>query len=136
MRRREPLDVANDDLALKPGMTANVTFVTREIQQATRIPNAALRFRPTPDVIRRMRGEVVEKTSPGLLGGMGGGRPGGPASSGESDGKRGLWKVVNGKASLVRVKTGLTDGTWTELQEGELAVGDELVTDVPTGRAP
>lgn len=131
------IDVANEDLALKPGMTANVTFVTREIEQATRIPNAALRFRPTPDVIRRMRGEEVAKSSGGLLGGMGGGpRSNGNAASGESDGKRTLWKVVNGKASLVRVKTGLTDGTWTELQEGELAIGDELVTDVPTAKTP
>jgi len=129
------IDVANDDLSLKPGMTANVTFVTREIPQATRIPNAALRFRPTPEVIKRMRGEVVDKTTGGLLGGMGGPRAGNATGS-ENDGKRTLWKVVNGEASLVRVKTGLTDGTFTELQEGDLAVGDDLVTDVPAGKAP
>jgi len=128
------IDVANDDLALKPGMTANVTFVTRAIPQAIRIPNAALRFRPTPEALRRMRGEDSEKTTGGLLGGIGGPRQ--VASGGEGDGKRTLWKVVKGEAVLVRVKTGLTDGTWTELVEGELAPGDDLVTDVPASKAP
>ncbi|RKH05872.1 efflux RND transporter periplasmic adaptor subunit, partial [Corallococcus sp. CA053C] len=42
------LDVPNPDLKLKPGMTANVTIVTQEKDQALSVPNTALRFRPPP----------------------------------------------------------------------------------------
>jgi HlyD family secretion protein len=38
--------VENDDLALLPGMTANLQVVTDERDDALRVPNAALRFRP------------------------------------------------------------------------------------------
>src|SRR5205823_282940 len=51
------IDVANPDLRLRPGMTASVTFVYAERGDALRVPNAALRFRPTPELIARMRGK-------------------------------------------------------------------------------
>jgi HlyD family secretion protein len=38
--------VNNDDLKLRPGMTANASIITAERQNALRVPNAALRFRP------------------------------------------------------------------------------------------
>ena len=40
------IDVRNDDLKLRPGMTANVSIVTAEKDGVLRVPNAALRFRP------------------------------------------------------------------------------------------
>jgi HlyD family secretion protein len=40
------LDVANPDLKLKPGMTANVQVPVDVRKDALRVPNAALRFRP------------------------------------------------------------------------------------------
>lgn len=40
------ISVANADLALKPGMTANLSVLTRERRGVLRVPNAALRFRP------------------------------------------------------------------------------------------
>jgi HlyD family secretion protein len=42
------VDVENPDMKLRPGMTATVTIVTAEARAAVRIPNAALRFKPTP----------------------------------------------------------------------------------------
>ena len=41
------IDVPNPDLKLKPGMTANVTIQIASNQNVLRVPNAALRFRPT-----------------------------------------------------------------------------------------
>jgi len=38
--------VANPDLKLRPGMTANTTFTIAEVEDALRLPNAALRFWP------------------------------------------------------------------------------------------
>jgi HlyD family secretion protein len=39
------ITVGNQDLKLKPGMTANVTIVTEEKENPLRVPNGALRFR-------------------------------------------------------------------------------------------
>lgn len=43
------IDVANPEQKLKPGMTANVTVEVARADDVLRIPNAALRFRPSPD---------------------------------------------------------------------------------------
>ncbi len=44
------IDVENPELKLKPGMTANATFVVAERPKVLRVPNAALRFRPAGEV--------------------------------------------------------------------------------------
>src|SRR5689334_23320385 len=40
------IDVSNDDLKLKPGMTATVSVITDRRRDVLAVPNAALRFRP------------------------------------------------------------------------------------------
>ncbi|MBK6403840.1 MAG: efflux RND transporter periplasmic adaptor subunit [Holophagales bacterium] len=42
------LDVANPELRLRPGMTANVSVPVDRRDDVLRVPNAALRFRPDP----------------------------------------------------------------------------------------
>ncbi|HSO39200.1 MAG TPA: efflux RND transporter periplasmic adaptor subunit [Labilithrix sp.] len=42
------VEVENPDEKLRPGMTATVTIKTREVKGALRVPNAALRYKPTP----------------------------------------------------------------------------------------
>jgi HlyD family secretion protein len=44
------IDVPNPELLLKPGMTANVTIEVARREDVVRVPNAALRFRPTPEI--------------------------------------------------------------------------------------
>jgi HlyD family secretion protein len=44
------ISVSNADMALLPGMTANLQLVTEERRDALRVPNAALRFRPPAGV--------------------------------------------------------------------------------------
>src|SRR6185295_19715790 len=70
------IDVDNSDHALRPGMTANVTFVLAQVADAIKIPNAALRFKPTREQIQAIYAEL------GGRGGRGGG-------SGGSGGRRG-----------------------------------------------
>jgi HlyD family secretion protein len=51
------IDVKNPELKLKPGMTTNLTFAIAERNDALKLPNAALRFRPqdiTPEKVREM----------------------------------------------------------------------------------
>lgn len=160
------IDVDNSDLQLRPGMTANVTFVLAQVANATKIPNAALRFKPTRDQMLAMRGSdgpggrgsgsgrrrergsgegsgaAIGSGAPsgreggGGVGGGGGARP--DMVSGASGGgrmrdfgdKKPVWKLVAGKPQMVLVKPGLTDGSTTEMLEGDLKPGDELVTEI------
>src|SRR6266511_1570097 len=45
------IDVPNPELKLKPGMTANVTVEVARADNVVRVPNAALRFRPTEEML-------------------------------------------------------------------------------------
>ena len=56
------VSVNNDDLKLKPGMTANLSIVIAQRPNVLRIPNAALRFRPAGE--SRQAGAVVPGTPP------------------------------------------------------------------------
>jgi len=160
------IDVDNTDHALRPGMTANVTFVLAQVAEAIKIPNAALRFKPTREQLmavfaqfggrgsggrgsggfggsgRRGSGDGSGGPGRGMEGGMPGGMPGGMSGSGGPMGQRDLgdkkrlFKLVDGRPHPVLIKPGLTDGSSTEMVEGDLKPGDELITDilgVPTG---
>jgi len=147
------IDVDNADKSLRPGMTANVTFVLAQVDNAIKIPNAALRFKPTREQAMAMRqasGMPGRRGSgargggaggPGGVGGAGGGGAGGPppgmriGPDGRPDfgDKKMLWKLVDGAPRMVLVKPGLTDGSATELLEGDLKPGDELITEIKGG---
>lgn len=135
------IGVDNAELRLKPGMTANVTFVVEQRDDVLRVPQAALRYRPPR--------EGEGKNGGGSNGGGGGpGMPGGGAAGAPSDGGvkveggkapengkkpdgRALSVLKDGQPVQVRVKTGLTDGTLTEILEvleGELREGDTVIT--------
>jgi HlyD family secretion protein len=93
------IDAANADLALRPGMTANVDIVIGRREQALRVPTAALRFRP-PTVA----GEAVAA-------------PVGAA----------VWRLVDDRPEAVAVATGLADDSYTEVQPGTLQEGDAVI---------
>lgn len=127
------LDVANDDLKLRPGMTANVTILYAERDDVLAVPNQALRFRPPPE----MTGTASPSASASGRGGWGG-RPSGsarPDGSGRSRGDsqpsdaRTVWVLRDGKAESVSLQVGLSDGTNTEVTGGDLKEGDEVITD-------
>ena len=64
------LRVDNPDQKLRPGMTANVRIVSQRRENVLRVPNAALRFKPPPD--------LVAAAPAGQQGPGGPGGPGGP----------------------------------------------------------
>ena len=66
------IDVPNPELKLKPGMTAQVTIEIARRENVLRIPNAALRFRPTKDVFDALH----QAMPPELERGFGRGRAG------------------------------------------------------------
>ena len=52
------IDAPNPELKLKPGMTATITLEIARRENVLRIPNAALRFRPDPDVFAALNQPV------------------------------------------------------------------------------
>jgi HlyD family secretion protein len=78
------IDVSNPALELRPGMTANVTFIHDQRENALRVPNAALRFQP-PAELARGRGGGGDRAGGGT-GEHGAGRPDGGAPRGGGGG--------------------------------------------------
>ena len=76
------IDVPNNELKLKPGMTATVTLEIARRENILRVPNSALRFRPTPDMFAALNQPVPEILQRGGSGaGRGSSRAGGPAGA-------------------------------------------------------
>ncbi len=119
------VSVTNKDLLLKPGMTANVSILTRTVKDTLKIPNAALRYRPGGKAKPEGNGKA---------------RPDGKR---EAAGPRVYVADPKGAAQAVPVKLGITDGSFTQLVEGNLKEGDPLITDevraktaMPAGGGP
>src|SRR5262249_38291568 len=123
--------VDNPDLTLLPGMTANTRIVTDERSDVLRVPVTATRFTPsgsTPAAPTppepsggqdpRPDGEPSAGGGPSPAAGpsAGGGSPspGGPRRGGTRNAGR-VWVLRDGTPTEVRVTTGLSDGTWTEI---------------------
>ncbi len=123
------LAVDNQDLSLRPGMTATVTIVTREANGVITVPSAAFRFRPP----------VVEQSSGWSLDSLFGGRRMGRLFERRSptvatDGSRTLYVLRDGEPVATRVRTGATDGENTEINSG-LEEGDPVIVGTRTGTA-
>ncbi len=95
------VQVDNKDLSLKPGMTANVSIRIKDFKDVLKIPNAALRFRPSEK--KKAEGEK------------------------EQPGSRVYVAGKDAKPQAVQVKTGASDGTYTHLLEGNLKEGDLVI---------
>lgn len=129
------LEVSNDDLTLRPGMTATATIDVAERENVLIVPATALRFRPQEPGEKTGAGPQQKKTFiqsitvqfPRRSGGRRpeGGRDGG---SGDKHGEATLWILSGGEPRSVSVKTGLSDGRNTEITTGEIKEGDPVIT--------
>jgi HlyD family secretion protein len=128
--------IDNKDLLLKPGMTANVQFLVNRKEGVLKIPNAALRFRPPEDKPQpQPPAEGQDNTQRPNAGGAAGGRDGDRGNRGAGQGQRaggrgreGTIYVWRGqKATPVRIRLGITDGTSTEVAAGDIKEGEEIV---------
>ena len=147
------VNVANPELKLRPGMTANTTFTVAEAKNAVKLPNAALRFWPA-DVPRERERELLagapespaeETVAPARTAASPDPRPVSPASPiASSEGvlsfpqlKKARWrprvvwvKGSGGTAEPRVVRVGITDGSNSEVMPGDLSEGDTVITGV------
>lgn len=97
------IEVANKEMKLKPGMTANVSIVTYHRDAVLKVSNAALRFKPAEDnSLKQSKEEKGVK----------------------------VWLLNNDQIKPVYIKTGVSDGNYTEIIEGDLKEGDEVIVDM------
>ncbi len=151
------VEVQNPDGALLPGMTATVEFLVSRAENVLKIANAALRFQPTEAMRAAMlarRDTTGGGRSAGAGAGVGAGstrqQTGALASRGQRANATGstgtrragarpvmLWQVdENGELKTIRVRTGLTDGQYTEVSGDGLEESLEVIAGVTGGTQP
>jgi len=119
--------VNNEDLSLRPGMTATADIIVKQVKNAVLVPNSAFRFVPqsTDDTAKKKnQGSILSKLFP-------------RRSHNERklknnqkiDKKATVWRLENIHPVAVAVTTGATDGIMTEILEGDVTPGMKLVVD-------
>ncbi len=97
-------------------MTATVTLAGSHREDVTRIPNSALSFRPPPDVLHAIGEDNVpppdQETQPSA-------EPGSVVR---------VWQYDGQFFTPITLRVGLSDDRMTEVLNGPLKVGDQLVT--------
>jgi len=129
------LSLDNADLSLRPGMTATAEILAREITDALLVPNAALRFTP-PTTSPKVKEEDKSLISLLLPRRPPSNRNGQAKEINATKGTR-IWTLQNGHPQAMEVKTGATDGIQTEILEGSLTAGTQVLVDIEkTGTKP
>jgi len=119
----------NNDGALLPYLTANVSFQVDKRSGVLRVPNAALRWMPTAAQI-----DPTEPASRGTAPATGS-RPRREASSGAAQSNPPtpapntgtLWVQAEAGVRPIRVSTGMTDGTFTEVSGPDVVEGMSVI---------
>jgi HlyD family secretion protein len=111
------LEVANEDLELRPGMTATASIRVAERRGVLVVSNAALRFRPPAPKESSFKFSLLP-TPPDL------GRNEAP-----TDGSA-IHVLREGALTRVAVEAGLSDGQWTEVTAPDLDEGAEVVVEI------
>ena len=101
-------EVANPDLKLLPGMTANASLLTEERQSVLKVANEALRFRPTQNGGTPVKTDIrPREAGPGLPGRV--------------------WQLKDGQPLAVPLRLGVSDGKMTEILQGDVKEGAEVI---------
>lgn len=123
------IDAPNNDMKLKPGMTANITIYTQEVNHVLTIPSAALNFKPDTLLIEKYhinsRNNSRRETGKGQ-------RENKSQNITDSNGikiNNGVVWLREDSATIIRrnVTTGLDDKTEVQVISG-LQEGDEVIT--------
>lgn len=123
------VSVDNPEQILLPGMTAYVSIGVAERDDVLRVPNAALRFRPG-DAAAKGDAPADKPAGAPAAGPAAGGRNGSEAPAGKRkrDGSSGnVYVIRDGRLQPISVSLGITDNRFTEVLDGQIAAGDQVV---------
>jgi HlyD family secretion protein len=129
------LSVNNDDLSLRPGMTANAEIITLKREKAILAPIAGFRWSPPVQVSTSQtsgtNGGLVDKLMP---------RPPRPdenkekeaASVNSRESQQTIWILKNGQPEAVSVTVGASNGSQAEIVSGNVEPGMKVITGTAT----
>jgi len=124
------LDVANDDLSLRPGMTASVDIAIVDKKDIMVISNTALRFDLEAALALSKPNEkkrtIVETLMPSRSRWRG---PSAPKRGARTTDPH-VWILKNGKPEMAVVKTGITDGLVTEITGHTISEGTAIIVSI------
>ncbi|MGB7039745.1 MAG: HlyD family efflux transporter periplasmic adaptor subunit [Xanthobacteraceae bacterium] len=105
--------VDNPDLVLKPGMTASARIVVEPRNDVLRVPDKALQFSPAPAKSQAVPAPAASTAS----------SPAAFPAKVQSE----IWVLRGSVPVAVNIVTGLDDGNFTEIAEGDLKPGDRVI---------
>ncbi|MFW2598628.1 efflux RND transporter periplasmic adaptor subunit [Aliarcobacter butzleri] len=112
------VSVDNEDLLLKPGMTATAKIITKESKNKLLIPNGALRFKPK---MQEQKNGGVNLVGPNMN------RPANVARDLSKKELSPIFILENNQPKRVMVKVLDSDGKLTSIESEELKVNDEVI---------
>ncbi|MCG3658902.1 efflux RND transporter periplasmic adaptor subunit [Aliarcobacter butzleri] len=112
------VSVDNEDLLLKPGMTATAKIITKESKNKLLIPNGALRFKPK---MQEQKNSGVNLVGPNMN------RPANVARDLSKKELAPIFILENNQPKRVMVKVLDSDGKLTSIESEELKVNDEVI---------
>ena len=118
------LNVDNESLLLRPGMTATADITVQELKDILLVPNAALRFKPP---------KKNTKTQKNFFTAMFSRRPRTEKEKPKDESKakqQRVWVLENNVPKSIKLKTGPTDGIMTQVFSDQIKPGMELITDM------
>lgn len=97
------ISVNNSNLRLFPGMTANVTILTQRVDSTLKVPNAVLRFRPSPELIKKFNLPTPQPD------------------------QAYIYSLTGNRVRAVPVTLGVTDGRFTAVIASALKAGEKIL---------
>jgi HlyD family secretion protein len=117
----------NPQIKLIPGMTANLVFQIEVHAGVPTVPNAALRFSPKPEQVRQSDRAILTSAVPNA----GAAKRSKSVPQGAVN-RRYVWVADGDLLAAVKIETGLSDKTCTEVLSGDLHDGQEVVIGMQT----
>jgi HlyD family secretion protein len=120
--------IDNKELLLKPGMTANVQFLVSRKDDVLTIPNMAIRFKPPDqkDEAQELLRQEQARAAP-RVGARRTSRTGAGGGGVRRERHVRIYVLRNSKAQPVEVQLGITDGSKTEVLDGELKENEPVI---------
>lgn len=127
------VSVPNTDGKLLPGMTARVQFLTKQADNVLKVSNSALRYKPTDAEVAALKAArpatatsatstVTTSTTTSARSGRNGATRTGSSNFGTL-----YYLDANGKLAVARVKTGINDGSTTEITGKTIKEGMKVI---------
>ncbi len=125
------LKVNNQELLMRPGMTATADIIVDEIKDAVLVPSAVLRFTPeTQEKEASSSGSLISKLMPRP--------PKGSSKTQQTEAaakkQQVIWTLRDGKPASIDVTTGATNGVMTEILSGDVKPGMQVIVDTVSNK--